>query len=106
MAGLDDPLTPFGPRRSWSRILSLVVVLGYLVVAMVLDEPRMAFYALTSSVPCVLCIWHPGAMADWIARMSSSSSSFEPSERVIVVLAWIALLLPVWVGLLAAVMST
>jgi hypothetical protein len=99
----DDPLQPFTPRRSRSRVLSIVVVAGYLFVALKLDRPTLALRLMLWSLIPVLSIWFPTETSSAISGFSPTD--YDPPERLILWLAWIALTLPIWVPIVAHAFS-
>src|SRR5262245_47174848 len=84
-------LTPEPARTiSWSRVLSLVVVLIYLVPCLFQPEPWLFIKVTLRSVLPFLAIWYPSRLA----QIVSAGADDDPPVGLIVTLAWIVLLLP------------
>lgn len=78
------------------------MILVYLGAAGLLDSPRLALVATVWSILPLACIWSPQSI-NVIAALFESRG-LEPTgvpERLVLVLAWIALLAPLWVPALA-----
>ena len=99
---MDDEQLPSDPnpkRISVSRVLSLLVVAAYLAIAMILNSPGAAWKLCLASLVPFASIWWPETIANLVNSVGGGSE-IDPPVRLIVVLAWIALLTPVWAVLI------
>jgi hypothetical protein len=101
-----DPLRPYSAGWSVSRVLSLLVILSYAVFAFVQDDFRLLSRLLLMAAVPTLCIWYPNVTSSVTSGLLGWRDSVDdPPEGLVQGLAWVALLAPVWIVAIAAVLS-
>ncbi len=101
-----DPILPFRDRSVVSRLMAFLVGIAYLAVPYYVDDPWLFIRVLGFVAPLVAIIWYADALSDptstvlgWVA------SSYRPPEGLVVLVAWLVLLSPVWVVALSWVFA-
>jgi len=87
---------------SWSRFLSLIVALTYLVAATVSEDPRAILLVIGFLLFPLACIWFSGPLGSYVGPRPIQYISKPSPSGLVALLGWILLVTP---GLLALLLA-
>lgn len=92
----EDPLWYWSP----ARVISVLVALGYVLIACVTGNPKEALEVAAYLIIPVACIWFPEPIGDFTGSTGRGYVDQPSPEWAVSLMGWVLLLMPAFLALI------